>query len=60
MTVMFGPQEYEQRWLHSNQSVQVGMLGGEADGQNGEERMAVIKGLSASGFRPSLTPTAIS
>ena len=45
--MMLGAQEYERRWLHSNQSVLVGM----PDADGGGERSAVITGLSPSGGR---------
>jgi hypothetical protein len=50
---MLDAQEYEQRWLHSDQSVQVVMPQGEGDAP-ASQRSAVIKGLSASGFTPPL------
>jgi hypothetical protein len=50
---MLDAQEYEQRWLHSDQSVQVVMPQGEGDAP-ASQRSAVIKGLSASGFAPPL------
>ena len=49
-------QEYERRWLHSNQSVRVGMPDCEVEGHSASERSAVIKGLSASGFPTSPAP----
>jgi hypothetical protein len=51
-------QEYERRWLHSNQSVHVAMPEGGIAGDGGRERKAVIKGLSASGV-PLTSPTTI-
>lgn len=43
------PQEYERRWLHTNQSVEVAIPEGDVAGQNSNQRSAVIKGLSPSG-----------
>jgi hypothetical protein len=47
--VTHDPQEYERRWLHTNQSVEVVTPEGDIVGQNGKQRSAVIKGLSPSG-----------
>jgi hypothetical protein len=49
-----GAQEYEKRWLHSEQSVDVLMPEGDSSGARNTHRNAVIKGLSASGFPPSI------
>jgi biotin-(acetyl-CoA carboxylase) ligase len=49
----FALQEFERRWLHSNQSVQVVMPGSCVGSQSGQQCSAVIKGLSTSGTRHS-------